>query len=197
MQLTLGTFKGLRFAGALLLLIVGLILGLAYWSSVEQHRRYLTSRNFRLLAVLAKQTQNLIDGQGRIFSGLLADPNTFVMSPSAAKRSADRKGNELPTWLSSRIAFIPSLQHLDTSHVRTTVNKVVKATVTKHRIETERGRSSLRVGVYAGKKSEEVLSVRLNIAGLLEPIFAPKLRQGAFDTLVFATQEGQVVFTTG
>jgi hypothetical protein len=189
MQLTLGTFKGLRYAGALLLLTIGVALGVTYWNSVAQHRRYLTSRNFRLLTVLATQTQSVIDGQGRIFSGLLADANNFAAS------SRDEKGNGTPAWLRSPLRFIPSLQHIDLSDMRP-ILEPVKGTSAKQRIETHRGRPWFLFGMYSAQGSE-VLKVRLSAAGILEPIFAPKLQQGAFDTLVFATQDGQVVFATG
>ena len=196
MQLTLGTFKGLRFAGALLLLIVGVILGVTYWNSVAEHSRYLASRNFRLLAVLATQTQKLIDAQGRIYSGVLADPNTFATNDGGAV-SPEQTGHEIREWLKSRVRLIPSLQHVDLDDVRTTVDKPVEGTFSKHRIESHRGRPWLLVGMYSADNPEPLMKVRMSAAGILKPIFVPKLRQNAFDTIVFATQDGQVVFAAG
>jgi hypothetical protein len=192
MQLTFGAFKGLRFAGALLLLTLGVALGVAYWNSMEQRRQYLTSRNFRLLTVLARQTQSVIDGHGRIFTGLLADPNTFENQPPEARAAAD----SAPAWLRARVPLIPTLQFLDLGDVRWSARSAVRNTFARHRIDVTRGRPSLVLGLYSGE-NEEVLRVRMSVAGLLEPIFGPKLRQGAFDTLVFASQDGQVVFATG
>ena len=113
MQLTLGSFKGLRYAGALLLLTLGSILGITYWHSVSQHQRYLASRNFRLLTVLATQTQSVIDGQGRIFSTLLADATNFE-----TRSSPDTKATDTPGWLKAPLRFIPGLQHVDLTDIR-------------------------------------------------------------------------------
>jgi hypothetical protein len=192
MQLTLGTFKGLRFAGALLLLTVGVALGVAYWNSVAQHRRYLTSRNFRLLTVLARQTQGVIDGHGRIFSNLLEDPNTFTTAPAKPRSHRD----DVPGWLRARVKLIPTLQHLDMSDVHSTVTEAVDDAFARYRIDALKGRPSLVLGLYTADDVQH-LRVRLSLAGLLEPIFAPKLRQGAFDTLVFASQDGRVVYAIG
>ena len=67
MKVTAGVFQQLQFKLTLLLLAVVLVAGAMYWNSFQQQRQYLTSRDFRLLTVLATQVQNIIDGHARIF----------------------------------------------------------------------------------------------------------------------------------
>ena len=63
MKISGSAFTRLRFTGILLLLATVMIAGVIYWQSVEQRQQYLTSRDFRLLSVLAPQVQNLFDGR--------------------------------------------------------------------------------------------------------------------------------------
>jgi hypothetical protein len=152
MHLTLGTFKGLRFAGALLLLTIGVALGVAYWNSVTQHRRYLASRNFRLLTVLARQTQSVIDGHGRIFSNLLEDRNTFRNLRPASNAGRDN----VPAWLHERVKLIPTLQHLDMSDVRSSMTGAVEDAFARYRIDALRGRPALVLGLYTADGFEHL-----------------------------------------
>ena len=52
-------FKSLPVTGVVLGMVALGILGVAYWSNVQDRERYLQSRNFRLLADLASQVSNL------------------------------------------------------------------------------------------------------------------------------------------
>jgi len=85
MTLRADALKSLPVAGALLSLAALAALGLAYWGSVVDRQHYLQSRNFRLLAVLASQTENLIDNRARIFREEMAD---------AEEPTKDKKTND-------------------------------------------------------------------------------------------------------
>jgi hypothetical protein len=185
MQLTLGSFKGLRVAGTLVLLATGMAMGLLYWSSVTTRHQYLTSRNFRLLTVLAAQVQRTIEVQVRIVQGFVPD-RSRVQARVRRARS-----------LTEALQAIPALQH---SEVITAPppGKVATQALARYRMETDAGRTWLRVAVFANKTADQpLLDMRLRAAEILTRVFGPKLSQGAFDTLVLATREGRVVYATG
>jgi hypothetical protein len=185
MHLTIGSFKGLRFAGTLVLLAVALALGVLYWNSVHTRRQYLTSRNFRLLTVLAAQVQRTIDVQVRIVQN-------FVPAQSRPEGQPQRARS-----LTDAMRSLPTLQQAEVITFAGTGTPATAATG-RYRMETESGRAWLRVAVYPDKTADApLLELRLRAARILAPIFAPKLAQGAFDTLVLATKDGRVVYAIG
>ena len=185
MRLTLGSFKGLRFAGTLVLLTAGIALGLVYWNSVHARRQYLTSRNFRLLTVLAAQVQRTIDVQVRIVQGFVPD-----RSRAGAKTQRARS-------LAEALQSLPTLQQaelLTTPHP----GRMATHATARYRMESETGRTWLRIAVFPDKTADvPLLDIRLRAAQILGGVFGPKLAQGAFDTLVLATRDGRVVYATG
>ena len=70
--------------GGVLTLILLAALSLAYWDNYQDRQRYLQSRNFRLLAVLAGQTENLIETRARIVREALGNARTIGKSDAAA-----------------------------------------------------------------------------------------------------------------
>ena len=58
-------WKNWPVMGGLLGTIAVAAIGLAYWSNVQDRERYLQSRNFRLLAVLARQAEQLLENRTR------------------------------------------------------------------------------------------------------------------------------------
>ena len=67
-------FKSWPVTGVVLGMVALGIMGVAYWSSVQDRERYLQSRNFRLLADLSSQVSNLIENRARIFRDTVGDP---------------------------------------------------------------------------------------------------------------------------
>ena len=68
-------------------------LGLAYWSNVTGRERYLQSRNFRLLADVAEQTQTILfDAEQKLNRNVrIANPNEKnVGADSATDRVVDK-----------------------------------------------------------------------------------------------------------
>lgn len=185
MHFTLGSFKGLRFAGTLVLLGAGVALGLVYWNSVNAREQYLTSRDFRLLTVLAAQVQRTIDVQVRIVQGFVPDRSRGQLKGQRARSLAEAL-QSLPTLQHAEIITAPS------------AGKVATSATSRYRMEAEPSRTWLRVAVFPDKTAAApVLDVRLRAAQILAPVFGPKLAQGAFDTLVLATRDGRVVYATG
>ena len=185
MHLTLGSFKGLRFAGTLILLSAAAAVGLLYWNSVAARHQYLTSRNFRLLTVLSTQVQRTIEVQARIVQGLVPDRARADIQ-SHQPRSFEEALRSLATLQQAEIVTAPA------------AGAFAAAATARYRLETESGRTWVRVAVFPDKTAGvPLLDVRLRAAQILTPVFAPKLAQGAFDTLVLATREGRVVHAAG
>jgi hypothetical protein len=180
MQLTVSAFRGLRFAGISLALCIAATLAGVYWQSFRQTERYITSRNFRLLTSLAAQTQSLADGQARILQGMMSGTD------------AGRKPAEL---IEAALEFVPNLRHLELSDLPASLPPAL--TQSRYRFETASGRTWLRLGLYTGADPNPVMRLRIDAPALLGAIYNPRLQQGAFDTLLLATDRGQVVFATG
>ena len=185
--------KGLKLAGIWLLVAFFACVAVWYVSDTSERERYLTSRNFRLLATIATQLDNSISGQQRTFATLLtADPSTDT------------------GWFTSARDFIPSLQALDEERIPKSLQPVDSALVLKEP-EKELKKSQAVIDdrgtwlqLSITKDAESRLSstsntrnVWLTLDGLLAPIFAPKLRDGAFDALVLASTDGRVLHAEG
>jgi hypothetical protein len=185
MHLTFGSFKGLRVAGTLVLLGAGVALGLVYWNSVNAREQYLTSRDFRLLTVLAAQVQRTIDVQVRIVQGFVPD-----------RARGELKGQRARS-LGEALQSLPTLQHAEII-TAPLPGQVASSATGRSRMEAEPSRTWVRVAVFPDKTANTpLLDIRLRAAQILAPVFSPKLAQGAFDTLVLATRDGRVVYATG
>src|SRR6476661_695895 len=103
MKLTAGAFQHLRLTGILLLLATVTTAGLLYWNSVERQRQYLTSRDFRLLTVLATQVQSLLEGDGRIFQSAVDD----IYGTTGESR---RQYQTLDAWRTAAASDVPILR---------------------------------------------------------------------------------------
>lgn len=192
MKLTAGAFQQLRFTGILLLLAVVTATGLIYWSSVQQQRQYLASRDFRLLTVLATQVQNLLDDNARIFQGAVE----YVHGAREAGEKTDRPYASMKAWRSEALGFVPILRDADLVY-GPQPTAAIRSAVSRPTVEADGSRSRLRVDVVADGNAEAVLTARVPLATLLEATFRSKLQQGVFDTLALATPDGRVVFVTG
>ena len=61
------SWKNWPIRGAVLGIAVVAALGFIYRDNVKDCEHYLQSRNFRLLAVIARQTEQLIDARSRVY----------------------------------------------------------------------------------------------------------------------------------
>ena len=128
MKLTADAFKQLRFTGVLLLVAIVTAGGWVYWSSIEQQRRYLTSRDFRLLTMLANQTENLIEGNARVFQGALADAPFTRAS--------------LEKWRAAAQSTVPMLQDAELVGVPEKADRMKGRSAGSPSCPTPRGRGS-------------------------------------------------------
>ena len=199
MKLTAGVFRQLQFGGILVLLAVAVVAGAMYWSSFEQQRQYLTSRDFRLLTGLATQTQNLFDGYARIFQGAVEDVYRAA-EPGKVSDKAGRPYTSVQEWLKDASRSVPILRESDFVPLQAPPTPV-SGVAWLLRIDVDSRLPLLRLNVVADGKVAEakvrVLTVSVALATLLEPTFSSKLRQRVFDTLALATPDGRVVFVTG
>ncbi|HET9568889.1 MAG TPA: hypothetical protein VFP16_11000 [Vicinamibacterales bacterium] len=87
------SWKNWPIRGAVLGIAVVAALGFVYLTSVKDREQYLQSRNFRLVAVLARQTEQLIDSRSRVYgenietlcgrrSSLCGEPDRWTPWPS-------------------------------------------------------------------------------------------------------------------
>ena len=73
--------RDLPVVGTLLGVVVIAALGLAYWGNVTSRERYLQSRNFRLLADVAEQSQTMLYDSEKSFAGRFPSPPVPPTSP--------------------------------------------------------------------------------------------------------------------
>ena len=190
MRFTGGAFKRLHLTGLLLLLAILTIAGVIYWQSVEQRRQYLTSRDFRLLSVLATQVQNLFDGHARIFQAAVNDFH-----------AGTAQYGSLTGWRNAAVDEVPFLRDADFRVIKEPVQSDSIRAFPKLVLDADENR--LRVDLFAARdgdspdKAQPLLTVRTPLATLLSQTFLSKLQQGVFDTLALTTPDGRVVFATG
>jgi len=186
--------KALKFAGVLLLLAFAGSAVVWYVTVTSERERYLTSRNFRLLSTIATQLDSSIGGQLKTFGTLL----------SAADGKTE---NGIPTWFARARDFVPSLEALDTERLQTTFDsaglKATRAGRLSQAVLDDRG-AWLQLSIKTKKQKQSGASAKpstgtvyLGLSRLLAPVFAPKLRDGAFDALVLASTDGRVLHAEG
>ena len=139
MSSTPSRWKQVPFAASVLVVCGLLICGAIYLVNYRERDAYIASRNFRLLAVLAQQTESAIDAH---FHTRIATRGTTA-SP-------------LPGAL-----------------------------------EVGLGRPAIVMRFKKGPADTKP------VAEILKPVFAPKLEQGAYDTLALAMPDGRIAFAVG
>jgi len=160
---------------------------LAWFVTITAEReRYLTSRNFRLLAAIASQLDTSIDTQGRTFQ-------TLLTAAPPADSSSD--------WYSDSLEYVPSLQALDRERQRPTRFNGPNTPAGRYKRTTlaviDERNSWFRLSIERQTPPIAKREVYLGIGPLLSPVFGPKLRDGAFDTLLLASADGQVLHAEG
>ena len=167
------SIKGVKVAGVLLLVALGAA-ALAWYVTVRSEReRYLTGRNFRLLAAIATQLDNSIDAQARTFNTML----------EKGRQAFDRAKDYVPILTAVDAKQMAEATGEPSSSLEAPAGAVMNA----------RG-AWLRIPVETSSDMEDVW---VKIGGLLGPIFDTKLRDGAFDTLALASSDGRVLYAEG
>lgn len=186
-------WKNLPITGAALAIAVVLVLGLIYWLNVQDREHYLRGRNFRLLAVLARQTEQLFDTRSRIYREAIAGLNDISPrgqwnqwpSPHTGtdNNTAITELSEGEMWLAEGIE---ARSELATRRPR--YDNRVTADGPTLQFEWFRAHST---------QAQVFLKARVPAATALPAIFDPKLEQGVFDTVLLADASGRIVYVTG
>ncbi len=168
-------------------------LGLAYWSNVKDREHYLQSRNFRLLAVLARQTEQVIENRSRVFKEQVATALHRGIEPTGKWRAWP----SLVSRDSERIN--PALHELAGGEVRVTVRTDPKH-FSRYTSRTGSDGSHLQFDWFPGEPAKDEnapVGVRVPAGETLHGIFDAKLNQGAFDTVLLTDEGGQLVYAAG
>lgn len=193
------SWKNLPITGAVLAIAILSAAGVVYWSNVADREQYLQSRNFRLLSVLARQTESLMDNRIRVYAENI----------DSLCRKELRCGDILPDrWTAwpSQDSLIkdgnPATREQAAGQIRYANSRIVFN-------ELVRKREDFRAEVtYEGNqlqfewkdvtsKPERSVAVRVGAADALHGVFDPRLEQGAFDTVLLTDATGRVAYVTG
>jgi hypothetical protein len=170
--------SGLRIVGLLLVVVAAAACAVAYGVFVVEQRQYFTDRNFRLLSTLATQFDNTVRAEARVIASLAGD--------------AGEQGNILKSWVSARQARYPA------TDIQFEKARLLLPNATAEYAFEPGPELRLRVhGRPRGESGDPTVVARLKMARVLDPIFTARKAQGAFDTLVLATQEGDVLYASG
>ncbi len=177
MKLDTDLWRKLPAAGAVLLTVGIAGLGVLYWNNVRTREEYLRGRNFRLLAVLASQTENIIATRARII-------RRYDEWPIVTQADS---GCEPPQWIKNPAPWIKTaLSDRKTAVKECGTQGLPVAAAT---VSGADGRIVLTwdSGVRASLPAEEVLG----------DTFKQKRKQRAFDTVAIATPNGSVIYADG
>ncbi len=198
MKVSMNAWRSWPIKGAVLGVVALTALGLAYWSNVQDRERYLQSRNFRVLAVLARQTEELLENRSRVYREAI----TSTVRPSVPRAQWSR-WSEWPEAHTVRVTedANPAIHELAGGDVRVE-NPLPRPDARRPRTTryttrvTSEG-SSLRFDWMPAGSDRVKASARVPAGEMLGGVFAPKLQQGAFDTLLLADTAGRVVYAAG
>jgi hypothetical protein len=151
-----------------------------YWFYVSQQREYIVGRDFRILSHLAKQVDAIVQAEVRILENLADDAAT--RDDAAPKVMTAR-------WLQLRGK---PYQASDIRVVRTPWGRAGAA----HTIRTD-GQLVLEVVLQPRKEGASSLTASIKLQRSLEPLFASRIGQGAFDAIVLGTSDGVVLIGAG
>lgn len=168
--------SGLRMAGVLLMSAALVGCGIAYGLFVVGQQQYLTGRNFRLLNTISKQFDNTVVSEANILKSLASDENrrNTEFSWTILRQTRYTTADILP----ATIPYLPNA-------------------VAEYRLERQQ---DLRLHVVLRSRAVKATATAeafLTLERLLAPILTPKIEQGAFDTLLLATDKGEVLYARG
>jgi hypothetical protein len=192
-------WKAVPVMGATLAAAAVAALGLLYWSNVQDREHYLQSRNFRLLDVLARQSEQLFENRRRVYVTEITPWLTAIKPRAqwvpwpAAPRSSEERGPSQG-----------ALHEVEGGDVWLTGRKIdsekLKGQLRNYESRTLSDRQDLQFEWFPGAgtdSKETVLKIKVPADRLLDTIFLPKLSQRAFDTLLLADVKGTVVYAAG
>jgi len=175
------------------------VLAFVYLTNVQDREHYLQSRNFRLLAVLARQTEQLIESRSRVYG-----ENITRLCDYKKENLCDAISAKWTPW-PNRDPLVkenPATQELASGDIHNT-----SATLTlKEEAKRLSGYDSQVTSfgtklqydwLAAGSGTVPSVGVRVSAADILHGTFDPRLKQGAFDTVLLADSKGRIIYVTG
>jgi hypothetical protein len=202
-------WKNWPVRGAVLGIAVVAALAFVYLTSVKDREHYLQSRNFRLLAVIARQTEQLIDARSRVYG-----KNIDTLCARKPVLCRDLTRDQWTAWPYQDPLIDesnPATRELAAGQIRNSGAGLDLASPIWERSKLESLVSSdgtmlqfewfsagnPPIGQQAAKGSSRSVAVRVSAADTLHGIFDPRLEQRAFDTLILSDLMGRIVYVTG
>lgn len=197
-----------------------LAVGAYYVVFVSKKMDYLTSRNFRYLAMLGEQTRQVVEGQGRVFKNL-ALKRVFATREDEAEaekeldgKQADVKGQERePSRDEVRRELAPRFREVEprpggawsedgaltyvlTPRTGGAVLELFHRPSVRDKWAVKQKEQEKAKEKTAGGKIVGPFELRgeIDLAGLVEPLFGS---HEAFESILIADAGGRVVFQTG
>lgn len=202
------SWKNWPVRGAVLGIAVVAALGLVYADNVKDRQQYLESRNFRLLTVLASQTEQLIDARSRVYGKNI--DTLCAIEPLLCHSLTRDQWKAWPYQDPLMDDGNPATKELAAGQIRTN-----GAGLDLESPEWERSKLDSQVSSDSTMLQFEwyttnppivqqpansvvrSVAVRVAAADMLHGIFDPRLEQRAFDTLILSDVTGQIIYVTG
>jgi len=193
MNLSPDALKRWPVVGGVLTLLLLAALAVAYWENYQDRHRYLQSRNFRLLSVLASQAGNLLDTRARIVRDALA------IEPKGEQKDEPKAA---AAWVTKAVKDLndPVLANAGIEGPDVPTDTLRKA-LAEYSASIAGEGATLRLRLQPPGSSQvptqPTVTVRMSTRAALGDIFRKNLAQGAFDTLALTTPDGYVVYADG
>lgn len=208
------SWKNWPIRGAVVGVALVAALGFIYRNSVNDREHYLESRNFRLLSVVARQTEQLIDARSRVYGKNI---DTLCARKKALCHNLTRDAWTAWPYQDPLIddgnpatrELAPATKELAAGQIRNSGEGIDLETQTweRSKLESQVGSDGtmLQFEWFAGNppaghqaaKGARSVAVRVAAADMLRGIFDPRLEQRAFDTLILSDLMGRIVYATG
>ena len=190
------SWKNWPVRGAVVGIALVSVLGFIYLTNVQDREHYLQSRNFRLLAVLARQTEQLIESRSRVYAENItrlceADLCDAVSARWTPWPNRDPLAKENPA---TQELAAGDIHHTNT---KLTLREEAKRLSDYDSQVTSFGTMLQYDWLVAGSGTVPSVGVRVSAADTLHGTFDPRLKQGAFDTVLLADSKGRIIYVTG
>ncbi len=176
-------FVRLRVAGIFLGVAVISAGGTGYWLFISQQRQYIVGRNFRILSNLARQVDNRARAEARVIRNLAED--------APAKLDAQSRKDLADRWVKLRGS---AYQTADIEFQIAPGQRDGSARGYTLRADSE---LMVEVPLRVSGPGTPVVIATLRLRPGLQPMFASRVGQGAFDAILLGTQKGKVLLSAG
>lgn len=183
MKLGTDALKGIPAAGILAGLAGLAIAGALYWNSFEARRHYLQQRNFRQMALLARQVDRVLETQAHLL--------TAKLQATAVQSWWSARADQAPLRASVRLPALDVTWSLPVRQRDAAALRAVLSQPAGYRLEVE----APAIDLVWGEAPNRVRA-RFDAAHFTQ-ILDSRLTQRAFDTLALATPSGRVLVATG